>query len=66
MFCLTLRIFLNRIKMMFCEDVKIKGQEVKGYEDDVPAQEEIESEGSRFQKENEHCRRKKGSCSEKS
>ncbi len=66
MFCLTLRMFLNRIKMMFCKDTVIIGQEVKEYEDDVSAQEEIKSEGSRFQKENEHCRRKKGSCSEKS
>lgn len=48
MFCLTLRMFLNRIKMMFCKDTVIIGQEVKEYEDDVSAQEEIKSEGSRF------------------
>ena len=42
---------------------------VKGgrrYEDDIPAEEEIQIQGSWFQSKNEHCQRKKGACFQKS
>ena len=36
------------------------------YENDISAQEEAARQGSRIQVQNEHSRRKKGSCSKKS
>ena len=41
-------------------------KEVLTYEDDISAEEEAEIQGSRFQKENEHCERQKGSLRKKS
>jgi len=41
-------------------------KEVPRYENDISAEEEIESEGSRFQSENEHSRRKKSFSCQKS
>lgn len=43
-----------------------QSEEVYLHENDFPAQEEIQIQGSRFPCKNEQCRRKKGSCFQKS
>lgn len=41
-------------------------KEVYGYEDDIPAEEEIQIQSSRIPRKNEYSRRKKGSGCKKS
>ncbi len=38
----------------------------RGYEENIPAQKAPQKEGARFQKENVHCQRQKGSRKKKS